>query len=120
MVETFALKDGAATALQKSPDLATASATLPAGAYTTLRTYDGDGVPFLADHVRRLEESSALLGRPAALDPHRLRAALAAVLGATRHPESRIRVTFAPPELFAPSSLSSRCRSDSTKTAPGA
>ena len=28
-------------------------------------------------------------------------AALAAVLRATRHPESRIRVTFAPPELFA-------------------
>jgi branched-chain amino acid aminotransferase len=101
MVETFALKGGDATALRKSPDLATASAALPAGAYTTLRTYGGDGVPFLADHVRRLEQSSALLGRPAALDPHGLRAGLAAVLRATRHPESRIRVTFAPPELFA-------------------
>jgi len=101
MVETFVLKDGVATGFQKSPDLATASAALPAGAYTTLRTYGGDGVPFLADHVRRLEESSALRGRPAALDPHRLRAGLAAVLRATRHPESRIRVTFAPPELFA-------------------
>jgi branched-chain amino acid aminotransferase len=30
-----------------------------------------------------------------------VRAGLAAVLRATRHPESRIRVTFAPPELFA-------------------
>lgn len=101
MVETFALKGGIATALRKSPDLATASAALPGGAYTTLRTYGGDGVPFLADHVRRLEQSSALLGRPAALDAHGLRAGLAAVLRATRHPESRIRVTFAPPDLFA-------------------
>ena len=101
MVETFVLKGDAATAFQKSPDLATASAALPAGAYTTLRTYGGDGVPFLDDHVRRLEESSALQGRPAVLDPRRLRVALAAVLRATRHPESRIRVTFAPPELFA-------------------
>jgi branched-chain amino acid aminotransferase len=101
MVETFALKGGAATVLRSTPDLATASAALPAGAYTTLRTYGGDGVPFLDDHIRRLEESSALQGRPATLDHARVRSGLAAVLRATRHPESRIRVTFAPPELFA-------------------
>ena len=101
MVETFVLAEGAATPLRSAPDLATASGTLPAGAYTTLRTYGGDGVPFLDDHVRRLEESCALQGRPAALDGQELRAGLAAVLRATRHPESRIRVTFAPPELFA-------------------
>jgi branched-subunit amino acid aminotransferase/4-amino-4-deoxychorismate lyase len=101
MVETFALAEGAATPLRSAPDLATASGALPAGAYTTLRTYGGDGVPFLDYHVRRLEESCALQGRPAALDRQRLRGGLAAVLRATRHPESRIRVTFAPPELFA-------------------
>ena len=101
MVETFALGDGAATPVRSSPDLAAASAALPAGAYTTLRTYGGDGVPFLDDHVRRLEESSALQGRPASLDGARVRAGLAAALRATRHPESRIRVTFSPPELFA-------------------
>ena len=101
MVETFVLAEGAATPLRSAPDLATASGALPTGAYTTLRTYGGDGVPFLDDHVRRLEESCALQGRPAALDGQELRAGLAAVLRATRHPESRIRVTFAPPELFA-------------------
>jgi branched-chain amino acid aminotransferase len=101
MVETFALTAGAASAVRSSPDLATASAALPAGAYTTLRTYGGDGVPFLDDHVRRLEESAALQGRAADLDRALLRAGLAAVLRATRHPESRIRVTFAPPDLFA-------------------
>jgi branched-chain amino acid aminotransferase len=101
MVETFVLADGVATPVRSSLDLATASAALPAGAYTTLRTYGGDGVPFLDDHIRRLEESSALQGRPAPLDPARVRAGLAAALRATRHPESRIRVTFAPPALFA-------------------
>jgi branched-chain amino acid aminotransferase len=101
MVETFVLADGAATPVRSSRDLATASAALPTGAYTTLRTYGGDGVPFLDDHIRRLEESSALQGRPALLDRARVRASLAAALRATRHPESRIRVTFAPPELFA-------------------
>jgi branched-subunit amino acid aminotransferase/4-amino-4-deoxychorismate lyase len=101
MVETFVLAGAAATPLRSSPDLATASAALPAGAYTTLRTYGGDGVPFLEDHARRLEESAALQGRPGSVERALLRAGLAAVLRATRHPESRIRVTFAPPDLFA-------------------
>ena len=101
MALTFALADGAATPLQSAPDLATASGGLPAGAYTTLRTYGGDGVPFLEEHLRRLEESCALQGHPAVLDRQALRGGLAAVLRATRHPESRIRVTFAPPALFA-------------------
>jgi branched-chain amino acid aminotransferase len=101
MVETFSLAGGAATRLRSSPDLAAASAQLPIGAYTTLRTYGGDGIPFLEDHVRRLEESSAAQGRAATIDGAALRASLAAVLKASRHPESRIRLTFAPPELFA-------------------
>jgi branched-chain amino acid aminotransferase len=101
MVETYALADGAATLMGSSPDLAAASAGLPPGAYTTLRTYGGDGVPFLEDHIRRLEESTALQGRPAAIDRAGLRSGLAAALVMKRHPESRIRVTFAPPDLFA-------------------
>jgi branched-subunit amino acid aminotransferase/4-amino-4-deoxychorismate lyase len=75
MVETFVLADGAARPVSSSPDLATASGALPAGAYTTLRTYGGDGIPFLDDHIRRLEESSALQGRPAALERGHLRRA---------------------------------------------
>lgn len=101
MVATYALANGSATLTGASSDLADASATLPAGAYTTLRTYGGDGIPFLEDHIRRLEESSALQGRPAAIDRGALRAGLAAALRAGAYPESRIRLTFAPPELFA-------------------
>src|SRR5438876_12050299 len=74
MVETFVLADGIAMPVRSSRDLATASAALPSGAYTTLRTYGGDGVPFLDDHIRRLEETTALQGRPAPLDRTRVRA----------------------------------------------
>jgi branched-chain amino acid aminotransferase len=102
MVETYALTDDGATLLRSSPDMAAASASLPAGAYTTLRTYGRDGIAFLDNHARRLEESTALQGRPASVDRGRLRAGLAGALRASgRHGESRIRITFAPPELFA-------------------
>jgi branched-chain amino acid aminotransferase len=101
MVETYALANGSATLTGSASDLTGASAALPAGAYTTLRTYGGDGIPFLDDHIRRLEESSALQGRPAEIDRGALRAGLAAALRARAHPESRIRLTFAPPLLFA-------------------
>ncbi|HUG54749.1 MAG TPA: aminotransferase class IV [Vicinamibacteria bacterium] len=101
MTETFALGDGVAARRGDASDLAAASADLPAGAYTTLRTYGGDGVAFLDDHARRLVESVAAQGHPAPLDGDRLREGLAAVLRATGHPESKIRLTFAPPDLFA-------------------
>ncbi len=76
------------------------SALLPAGAYTTFRTYQGNRVLRLRQHVRRLEESVALLGRPATLDEAGVRQAVAHALRATGYPESRFRLTFAPPELF--------------------
>jgi len=101
MIETFSLSAGGAFPVRSSPDLAAASASLPAGAYTTVRTYDGDGVPFLTEHLRRLEESVALQGHAHAIDRAELRSSLAAALRATGHPESRIRITFAPPDLFA-------------------
>jgi branched-chain amino acid aminotransferase len=101
MVESFTLSRGDATPLAAAPDLAAASRALPSGAYTTLRTYGGDGIARLDEHIARLEESAALQGRPGSIDRAQLRAGLAAVLRATRHPESRLRITFAPPELFA-------------------
>jgi len=100
MVETFALRAGGPERLASAADLAAASAALPEGAYTTLRTYDGDGVPHLDAHAQRLEDSVALQGRPDGLDRTRLRRGLAAALKQTRFPESRIRITFAPPDLF--------------------
>jgi branched-chain amino acid aminotransferase len=101
LAQTFALRDGVAARIGEAADLAAASASLPPGAYTTLRTYGGDGVAFLNEHARRLEESTALQGRPSSLEPYQLRSGLAAALRATGHPESRIRITFAPPDLFA-------------------
>ncbi len=80
--------------------LAASSRTLPEGAYTTLRTYGGRGVVRLAQHLRRLEESAALQGRSDAVDADAARRSLAAALDATEYPESRLRLTFAPPRLF--------------------
>jgi branched-chain amino acid aminotransferase len=84
----------------RHPSLAAASAALPEGAYTTLRTYAGRRVVRLDQHRRRLEESVALQGRPGAIDPTALRRAIAASLGEAGHAESRLRLTFAPPRLF--------------------
>jgi branched-chain amino acid aminotransferase len=86
--------------LEPSPSLAEASEALPAGAYTTFRTYECDRVWRLDHHVRRLQESTALQDRPGVVDPALLRRALAEALRATGHDESRFRVTFAPPRLF--------------------
>jgi branched-chain amino acid aminotransferase len=80
--------------------LAASSEALPAGAYTTFRTFGGRGVLRLAAHLRRLEESTALQGRPGSVDDAAARRAIAEALDATRHPESRVRLTFAPPRLF--------------------
>jgi branched-subunit amino acid aminotransferase/4-amino-4-deoxychorismate lyase len=80
--------------------LGAASAALPEGAYTTLRTYGGNGVVRLGQHLARLEQSVALKGTPGRIDPAALRRALAEALAATAHPEARVRLTFAPPRLF--------------------
>jgi branched-chain amino acid aminotransferase len=87
-------------------NMSAASAVLPEGAYTTFRTYDGDKVLRLAQHVRRLEESVALIGQPGQLDEatvgthvrKALRVAHAQADWAA--PEARFRLTFAPPRLF--------------------
>jgi branched-chain amino acid aminotransferase len=102
MADTFEVLAAGLGVPASSPSLAEASRALPAGAYTTFRTYGGDRIWRLDDHVRRLQESVALQGQPAALDPTTLARALAEALRATGPPksESRFRVTFAPPRLF--------------------
>lgn len=80
--------------------LADAARDLPAGSYTTLRTYGGRRVLRLFQHVTRLNESLALTGRSGSLGEGQVRAAVASALAQTRHPESRIRLTYAPPRLF--------------------
>ena len=73
---------------------------LPAGAYTTLRTYGGTRVMRLPDHVRRLSESVRLQGLEGPLDPESVRASIAGALARTGHAESRLRLTWAPPRLL--------------------
>jgi branched-chain amino acid aminotransferase len=98
MVETFEEEGGRLLDLGSAATLAEASARLPQGAYTTLRTYGGNHVVRLAQHAKRLEDSA---GAPGSLPEERLRRAVAGALRASRHGESRLRVTFAPPRLFA-------------------
>jgi branched-chain amino acid aminotransferase len=92
-------RDGARR-LGEDRSLAEASARLPAGAYTTLRTYGGRGVVRLDAHLHRLEESAGLQGRPGTVDRDAARHLVAAALRGSTHPESRLRLTFAPPRLF--------------------
>ncbi len=95
LVEIFEDAHGLTRRWGASPSLNGATSLLPQGAYTTLRTYDHDKVVRLDQHAKRLVESAS-----AALDPARARRALAGALKATRYPESRVRLTFAPPRLF--------------------
>src|SRR5207247_1993329 len=99
-VRNFELTGSTTRVLGEATTLARASAALPSGAYTSLRTYGGNRVLRLEEHVRRLEDSVALQGRPAPLDPAAVGRAIAAALAAARHPESRVRLTFAPPRFF--------------------
>jgi branched-chain amino acid aminotransferase len=99
MARTFEITDGTPRAVDTSAD--DVSGGLPHGAYSTLRTYEGDGVVCFAQHLRRLEESAASQGRPARLDAVAARTGLAAAIRAAGHAESRVRLTWAPPRLFA-------------------
>lgn len=97
MVETFEFESGRWRPLGSYPSLGAASSALPEGSYTTLRTYAGDRVLRLEQHVRRLQES---LKSKAPLEVADVRAALAQALERTGHRESRLRLTFGPPRLF--------------------
>lgn len=101
MVRTFELVGEVLKPEAEGGDLRAASATLPHGAYTTLRTYGGDRVLRLDRHVARLSESAELLGaRESELPEARVRRAVRLALRATGHAESRLRLTWAPPRLF--------------------
>ena len=99
-VLTYEMHPGGARFVGQHGGFAEASAALPPGSYTTLRTYGGRRVVRLREHLRRLERSAILQGRPGGLDEAGARRAVAAALDATGHPESRVRLTFSPPRLF--------------------
>ncbi len=100
MTVTFEFASGRLVELGRAESLALASLALPDGAYTTFRTYHGGRVLRFADHVRRLEETVALEGQAAVLEKEAVQRAVAQALDLTRYPESRLRITFAPPRLF--------------------
>jgi len=99
-VASFESRPEGLVPLASHPSLAAAQAALPEGVYTTFRTYGGNGVVRLGQHLRRLEDSAALKGTPGSLDAAAVRRALAEALRRTRHDESRVRLSFAPPRLF--------------------
>jgi branched-subunit amino acid aminotransferase/4-amino-4-deoxychorismate lyase len=97
-VATFEWTPGGARCVGRFGSLTEAQGALPAGSYTTLRTYGGRRVLRLEQHRVRLLES---LPTPAPQLPmDELVAALRSVLDATAHAESRLRLTLAPPQLF--------------------
>lgn len=69
------------------------SRQLPGGVYTTFRTFEGNKVLSLSEHIARLEESAALVGWPVALDPQALRTALRAAIERFPVKEARVRLT---------------------------
>jgi branched-chain amino acid aminotransferase len=99
-IPTYEAEPAGLRVVGRHATLAASSAALPAGAYTTLRTYGGRGLLRLDQHLRRLEESAALQGQAGAIDPSVARRAISLALDATANAESRLRLTFAPPRLF--------------------
>jgi branched-chain amino acid aminotransferase len=99
-VRTWERTPAGAALVREDATFADASLSLPPGAYTTFRTYGGRAVVRLETHLRRLEESIALQGRPAPLGTEGARRALLAALREADLPEARVRLTFSPPALY--------------------
>ncbi len=100
MAVTF-LRDGSTTRLWEShKSLGEASKYLPDGAYSTLRTYSGTRLLRLSQHIARLTDSAGLEGRVGTLAEPDARATIAYALRQTAFPESRLRLTWAPPRFF--------------------
>ncbi|HET9316999.1 MAG TPA: aminotransferase class IV [Vicinamibacteria bacterium] len=99
-MRTFEATREGLVAISEDQSAREASAGLPQGAYTTLRTHHGSRVLRPSDHVRRLVESARLLGQSGELSETVLRRAIASALDATGYDESRVRLTWAPPRLF--------------------
>jgi branched-subunit amino acid aminotransferase/4-amino-4-deoxychorismate lyase len=97
MVETYEISGFSPIHRDTHADLGAASAALPPGAYTTFRNYGGERILRLDRHLQRLEES---LAPPVGLDRTRARSGIRWCLARGGHPESRVRLTHAPPHLF--------------------
>lgn len=95
-VRWFVLQpDGPVERATDAETLDALSLRLPAGAYTTFRTYRRDHALHLAGHIDRLSESAAIEGYTLPLEHRRVRAGLAAAIAECGFQESRIRLTLA-------------------------
>jgi branched-chain amino acid aminotransferase len=99
-VLTYEATGAGACLVGRHESLEASSAALPDGAYTTFRTYERRRVLRLDRHLDRLDETIALEGGTGVVDCIAARAAIAIALDATAWPETRLRLTFAPPHLF--------------------
>ncbi len=102
MVSTYRI-DGAPAHSAEHGSMTAASAALPTGAYTTFRTYAHNKLLRLGQHLRRLEESAALMRKapPVPIADAAAAAALRAIIEEKNYPEARFRLTYAPPALYA-------------------
>lgn len=82
------LLDPAPTSLDES------SKMLPGGGYTTFRTFGSNRVMQFDSHIARLEETARLAGKPVALPPEDVRAALRKALEHFPAAEKRVRITL--------------------------
>lgn len=98
-VSTYQMVEGRVALVRESASMAAASALLPDGAYTTLRTYGGCRLLRLDRHLDRLDETVALQQRSGRVDRDEARALIRHALASGGHRESRLRLTFAPPEF---------------------
>lgn len=97
MAITFEWVAGRLVHRRDDRSLTEASLALPRGAYTSFRTYGGNGVRWLSRHAERLRSS---VDGGGTLGEEDLGAAIDGAIAAAGHPESRLRVTWAPPHLF--------------------
>lgn len=66
---------------------------LPAGAYTTFRTYEGGKALWLEKHYHRLEETLSLAGKPIQLDRQKISCGVRKMLDAYQGEDARVRIT---------------------------
>ena len=100
MVTIFRLGGAGPEFFASASSMAEASALLPHGAYTTLRTYDGGArVLRLGHHLARLREGSDPAHAPQ-LEESNVRAGLARALEAVGPGDVRLRLTCSGPRLF--------------------
>ena len=92
------------------------STLLPAGAYTTFRTYHHNQVLGLTRHFLRLEETTRLAGKPVQIHHKSLHAALHEILGKLSNGDLRFRITIDLEKIPGTMYVSTEC----LKTPPAA